>query len=146
MDSPEISPKERGELLKHYVETAANTRKASRIGLLQLLTQQKEQAKNSEAEAAAVRRHWGSTGEVESEDMGDTYLGDVTISHAPQQQPQKPVGMSMFGKLAVTAAALIGGPLAGFGAKTVIDSMADHPKIAPAATDTDTTVTLQLKK
>jgi hypothetical protein len=144
MDSPEISPKERGELLKHYVETAANTRKASRIGLLQLLTQQKEQAKNSEAEAAAVRRQWGTTSE--GDDMGDTYLGDVTISHAPQQQPQKPAGMSILAKLAVTAAALIGGPLAGFGAKTVIDSLADPPKITPAATDTDTTVKLQLKK
>ena len=144
MESPEISPKERGELLKHYVETAANTRKASRIGLLQLLTQQKEQAKNSEAEAAAVRRQWGTTSE--GDDMGDTYLGDVTISHAPQQQQPKPAGMSTLGKLAVTAAALIGGPLAGFGAKTVIDSLADPPKISPAATDTDTTVTLQLKK
>ena len=143
MDSPEISPTERGELLKHYVETAANTRKASRIGLLQLLTQQKEQAKNSEAEAAAVRRQWGTANE--GEEMGDTYLGDVTISHAPQQQP-KPAGMSTLGKLAVTAAALIGGPLAGYGAKTVIDSLADPPKITPAATDTDTTVTLQLKK
>ena len=138
MDSPEISPKERGELLKHYVETAANTRKASRIGLLQLLTQQKEQAKNSEAEAAAVRRQWGTTSE--GDDMGDTYLGDVTISHA------KPAGMSTLGKLAVTAAALIGGPLAGFGAKTVIDTLSDPPKIVPAATDTDTTVKLQLKK
>ena len=144
MDSPEISPKERGELLKHYVETAANTRKASRIGLLQLLTQQKEQAKNSEAEAAAVRRQWGATNE--GDDMGDTYLGDVTISHAPQQQPQKPAGMSTLAKLAVTAAAVIGGPLAGFGAITLIDSLVDPSKITPAATDTDTTVTLQLKK
>ena len=91
-----------------------------------------------------MRRQWGATNE--GDDMGDTYLGDVTISHAPQQQPQKPAGMSTLAKLAVAAAAVIGGPLAGFGAKTLIDSLADPPKITPAATDTDTTVTLQLKK
>lgn len=80
----------------------------------------------------------------EEETINNTF--DSPITHNHYQQPQKPAGMSTLAKLAVTAAALIGGPLAGFGAKTVIDTFSDPPKIVPAATDTDTTVKLQLKK
>lgn len=78
----------------------------------------------------------------EEETINNTF--DSPITHNHYQQP--PAGMPTLAKLAVTAAALIGGPLAGFGAKTVIDTLSDPPKIVPAATDTDTTVKLQLKK
>ncbi len=142
MDSQNNLEKERTELLKHYAETAEDSRKAGRIGLLELLTNQREQAKNREAESKAVRKHWGDDG---AEDVGDIYLGDVKVTNPQPKQKQSGKLKSALIGAGLTA---IGGPIAGAAGVYLYDKFANTETTDPAPivepVDTDTTVEIRL--
>ena len=107
--------KKRGRIQLH-AELAGSTHLNNILG---------EMEKNSEAEAAYVRKHvWDQQpSQGADDDMGDTILGDVTVNHitpTSQQQPQqqqqtsslmKTLGTVALGALLPTAGA---GALAGY--------------------------------
>jgi len=109
------------------------------LGYQSLKAAMERQAKNEEAENRYVRRNFWQDKTAEDEEMGDTYLGDVTIT---QSSPARSGGGLLKAAALAGGIALAGTGLgAGIAAPAIIDALTSdrtEPAQPPAVTDTDT--------
>jgi len=108
------------------------------LGYQSLKAAMQRQATNEEAENRYVRRNFWQDKTAEDEEMGDTYLGDVTIT---QSSPARSGGGLLKGVALAGGIALGGtGVGAGLAAPYIIDAIApDAPaQAAPVTPENDT--------